>query len=72
MPVKILGIIKEVRTFTSTSADKTGTVKIEFNLSGHEKMIGELTILHQLEKQGVVAVIMTEEKFDRFSKKEKK
>jgi len=72
MPVKILGIIKEVRTFTSASADKTGTVKIEFNLSGHEKMYRELTILHQLEKQGVVAVIMTEEKFDRFSKKEKK
>ena len=71
MPVEILGEIKEVRTFKYASEDKGGSIKIEFDLRSHGNKVGKLAEMHAKEMM-VIAIIMDEEEFDRFSKKDKK
>jgi|26BtaG_2_1085354.scaffolds.fasta_scaffold02055_5 hypothetical protein len=66
--VLFIGMIKEIRKFTSASGDKTFTVKIETNALGNEGVMAKIDDLDQPEV-GIGCALMSAEEYAIFEKK---
>ena len=74
MKTMFVGMIKELRKFTSATGDKSITVKFEMNALGNEEVFNELNRLDRPDT-GVGIIVMTQTEIEEIAelaeKKEK-
>lgn len=71
MKTMFIGMIKELRKFTSATGDKSITVKFELNANGNEEVFNELNRLDRPDA-GVGVIVMTQLEMEELAEKEEK
>lgn len=71
MAVKIIGILKEVKSTTYATGDVIESIKFEFNSSYDSNILAELHKLHNQRDTAVALLVMSELELEEFEKKRK-